>query len=60
MFNFIINFFNLNQNQNENEKQNEKQNEKRKQKDNFCNIYNEQYIDAYNRLWIQKIRNNHP
>ena len=44
MFNFIINFFKKNQNQ----------------KDNFCNIYNEQYRNAYNRLWIKKIRKDWP
>jgi hypothetical protein len=44
MFNFIINFFNKNQNQ----------------KDHFCNIYNEQYRDSYNRLWIKQIQNYYP
>ena len=42
MLNFIVNFFNKNQNQ------------------NLCNIYNKQYRDSYNKLWIEKIRNYRP
>ncbi len=48
MFNFIINFFNKDQ----------------EQKDTFLNknlnqnnnFYNQQYRDAYNRLWIKELR----
>jgi hypothetical protein len=50
MFHFIINFFN--------KKQPPAQD--RNKKDNFCNIYNEQYRDAYSRLWIKKIQNYSP
>jgi len=46
MFNFIINFF--------------KKKQKQKQNDNFCNIYNEQYRDSYNNLWIKKIKDYYP
>ena len=44
MFDFIINFFNNNNKKNQ----------------NFCNIYNEQYRNSYNKLWIEKIRNYSP
>ena len=56
MLNFIINFFNKKQEQ----EQEKKQEQKQVQKENFCNIYNEQYRNAYNRLWIKKIRNYYP
>ena len=49
MFNFITNFFNkdqddifLNKDQN--------------QKGYFYSVYNEQYRDAYNSLWIKELR----
>ena len=44
MFNFIINFFNKNQNKNK----------------NFCIIYNEQYRNSYNKLWIKNLENYYP
>ena len=49
MFNFITNFFNKNQ---DDTFLNKDQN----QKGYFYNVYNEQYIDAYNRLWIKELR----
>lgn len=47
MFNFIIQFFSTS-------KTSETNNQK------FCNIYNKQYRSAYNKLWIEKLRNNTP
>ena len=58
MFNSIINFFNKKQNQDQ--EQNLNLNQDQNQKVNFCNIYNEQYRDAYNRLWIKEICNYYP
>jgi hypothetical protein len=52
MFKFLFNFFNKTQDQNLTKGQNKKE--------NFCNIYNEQYRGAYNKLWIKKIRNYYP
>ena len=46
MFNFITNFFNKNQTQKESFLN----------KDQNNNFYNEQYRDAYNRLWIKELR----
>jgi len=48
MFNFIINFFNKNQNETQNENK------------NFCIIYNEQYRNSYNKLWIKNLDNYYP
>jgi hypothetical protein len=50
MFNFIINFFNKNNETKNNATKNE----------NFCNIYNEQYRNSYNKLWIKQIRDYYP
>lgn len=47
MFQFIVNFFHQKQNQNEPFIQ---------KRDNRYNVFNEQYRDAYNRLWIQELR----
>ena len=52
MFHFIITFFN--------KKQTSDQAQVRTNTDNFCNIYNKQYRDAYSRLWIKKIQNYNP
>ncbi len=49
MFEFIINLFSKKKSHAEGHK-----------KDNFCQIYNEQYRDAYSRLWIKKIQNYYP
>ena len=53
MFQFIITFFNKKQ-------ASEQAQKTRNKKDNFCNIYNKQYRDAYSRLWIKKIQNYNP
>jgi len=50
-FDFFIHFFNQKKPQAQ---------ETRNKKDNFCQIYNEQYRDAYSRLWIKKIQNYYP
>ena len=47
MFNFITNFFNKNQTD---------QFLKKNQKSHLYNVYNEEYRDAYNRLWIKELR----
>ena len=51
MFNFITNFFNKNQKQTD-----QFLNKDQNPKGNFYNVYNEQYRDAYNRLWIKELR----
>ena len=48
MFNFIINFFNKDQ-----EQKDTFLNKDQNQNNNF---YNKQYRDAYNRLWIKELR----
>jgi len=50
MFNFIINFFNKDQ-----EQKDSFLNKNINQKAYFYNVYNEQYRDAYNRLWIKEL-----
>lgn len=44
MFNFITNFFKKNQTQ----------------APNLCNVYNEQYRNSYNKLWIKNLGNYNP
>lgn len=46
MFNCIINFFNNNKNKNKNE--------------NTNYIFNKEYRNSYNKLWIQQIQNYYP
>jgi hypothetical protein len=50
MFNYIINFFT--KSQSEIKKDNQHQHQKQ--------LFNEQYRNAYNKLWIKKIRNYYP
>jgi hypothetical protein len=50
MFNYIINFFK--KGQSEIKKDNQIQNNNQ--------LFNEQYRNAYNKLWIKKIRNYYP
>ena len=52
MFNYIINFFKKSQSEVKKQPHNEeKQNN---------HLFNEQYRRAYNKLWIERIRNYHP
>lgn len=44
MLNFIINFFNKNQNKSQ----------------NLCIIYNKEYRNSYNKLWIKNLDNYYP
>jgi hypothetical protein len=50
MFNYIINFFTKSQSEIKNEVQIQPHNQ----------LFNEQYRNAYNKLWIKKIRNYYP
>lgn len=52
MFNYIINFFTKTQSEikKDNQVQSRPQN----------HLFNEQYRNAYNKLWIKKIRNYYP
>ena len=50
MFNYIINFFTKNQSEIKKDNQPQHQNQ----------LFNEQYRNAYNKLWIKKIRNYYP
>jgi hypothetical protein len=52
MFNYIINFFT--KSQSEINKDNQSQYQPNNQ------LFNEQYRNAYNKLWIKKIRNYYP
>jgi hypothetical protein len=47
MFNYIINFFTKSQSEIKKETQTQPHN----------HLFNEQYRNAYNKLWIEKIRN---
>ena len=50
MFNYIINFFTKSQSEIKNNNQTQNNN----------HLFNEQYRNAYNKLWIKKIRNYYP
>lgn len=56
MFNYIINFFT--KSQSEVKKDNQTQPHNKEKQNNH--LFNEQYRRAYNKLWIEKIRNYHP
>jgi hypothetical protein len=50
MFNYIINFFTKSQSEIKKDNQSQYQNQ----------LFNKQYRNAYNKLWIKKIRNYYP
>jgi hypothetical protein len=50
MFNYIITFFNKGQTEIKKDNQNH----------HHSQLFNEQYRNAYNKLWIKKIRNYYP
>jgi hypothetical protein len=50
MFNYIINFFTKSQSEIKKDNQHQPHNQ----------LFNEQYRNAYNKLWIKKIRNYYP
>lgn len=57
MFNYIINFFTKGQPQTQHHNQPDNQNQPDIQKLPDNHLFNEQYRNAYNKLWIKKLQN---